>query len=72
VWESTPGRWRVRYSENEFCHITRGKVRIEDDAGRSWTFEAGDSFVIPAGFAGIWKVIEPLSKLYVIFEPASK
>jgi uncharacterized cupin superfamily protein len=72
VWESTPGRWRVRYSENEFCHITRGKVLVEDESGHSWAFEAGDSFVIPAGFAGVWKVLEPLSKLYVIFEPASK
>jgi hypothetical protein len=70
VWESTPGRWRVRYSENEFCHITRGRVRIEDESGRSWTFRAGDSFVIPAGFAGVWDVVEPMSKLYVIYEPA--
>jgi uncharacterized protein len=70
VWESTPGRWRVRYSENEFCHITRGRVRIEDAAGRHWTFAAGDSFVIPAGFSGVWEVQEAASKLYVIFEPA--
>lgn len=72
TWESTPGRWRVSYSENEFCHITRGRVRIEDEAGRSWEFKAGDSFVIPSGFSGAWKVLEPLSKLYVIFESASK
>lgn len=72
IWESTPGRWRVRYSENEFCHITRGSVRIEDEQGHSRTFKVGDSFVVPAGFSGIWHVIEPMSKLYVIFEAASK
>ena len=71
VWESTPGRWRVRYTENEFCHLTRGRIRIEDSAGRQWTFKAGDSFVIPAGFAGTWEVIEPTAKLYVIYEPAA-
>lgn len=71
VWESTPGRWRVSYTENEFCCITRGRVRIEDRTGRSWTFTAGDAFVIPAGFAGVWEVLEPTSKLYAIFE-ASK
>ena len=71
VWESTPGRWRVRYTENEFCHITRGRVRIADAGGRQWTFKAGDSFVIPAGFAGTWEVIEPTAKLYVIYEPAA-
>jgi uncharacterized protein len=71
VWESTPGRWRVRYSENEFCHITQGRVVIEDEIGRRWEFKAGDSFVIGAGFSGTWHVLEPLKKLYVIYEPAS-
>jgi uncharacterized protein len=71
IWESTPGRWRVRYTEHEFCHLTRGRVRIVDAGGQSWTFAAGDSFVIPAGFAGIWEVLEPTAKLYVIYEPAA-
>ena len=71
VWESTPGRWRVRYTENEFCHITRGRIRIADASGQQWTFKAGDSFVIPAGFAGTWETLEPTAKLYVIYEPAA-
>jgi uncharacterized cupin superfamily protein len=71
VWESTPGRWRVSYTENEFCHITRGRVRIEDSRGIAREFGVGDSFVIPAGFSGTWQVLEPMSKLYVIFEPAA-
>jgi len=72
VWESSPGKWRVRYTETEFCHITRGSVYIEDEQGRGRTFRAGDSFVVPSGFSGIWHVHEPTAKLYVIFEPASK
>lgn len=72
VWESTPGKWRVRYTENEFCHITAGAVTIEDGCGGRWSFKTGDSFVIPAGFAGTWQVLAPLRKLYVIFEPASR
>jgi uncharacterized cupin superfamily protein len=71
VWESTPGRWRVRYTENEFCHITAGEVRIESHSGEAWVFKTGDSFVIPSGFSGIWHVTQSLRKLYVIFEPAS-
>jgi uncharacterized cupin superfamily protein len=71
VWESSPGRWRVRYTENEFCHITRGRIRIESAAGQSWTFGPGASFVIPAGFEGIWEVLEPAAKLYAIYEPAA-
>jgi uncharacterized protein len=71
VWESTPGRWRISYTENEFCHITRGRVRIADSTGREWIFKAGDSFVIPAGFVGTWECIEPTAKFYVIYEPAA-
>jgi len=70
VWESTTGKWRVRYTENEFCHIKAGVVRIDSVSGESWTFETGDSFVIPSGFEGTWDVIEPVRKLYVIFAPA--
>ena len=72
IWDSAPGKWRVRYTENEFCHITRGEVYIEDEQGRGRAFCTGDSFVVPAGFSGTWHVKEPTSKLYVIFEPASK
>jgi uncharacterized cupin superfamily protein len=71
VWESTPGRWRVSYTETEFCHITKGNVTIDSSDGSQWTFTAGDSFVIPAGFTGVWNVTEDLCKLYVIFEAAS-
>jgi len=66
-WESTPGRWRVRYTENEFCHITRGRLRIVNEQGTAHEFRAGDSFVVPAGFVGVWEVLEPMSKLYAIF-----
>ena len=68
VWASTRGKWRVRYSEHEFCHITRGRVRIASTSGEQWDFAAGDSFVVPAGFAGTWEVIEECRKLYAIFE----
>jgi len=71
VWESTPGRWRVRYTENEFCHITAGEVVIESSDGRRWLFKSGDSFVIPAGFCGVWDVHQTVRKVYVIFEAAS-
>lgn len=72
VWESSVGKWRVRFTENEFCHITRGVVHIEDERGHGRTFKTGDSFVVPAGFVGIWHVKEPMAKLYVSFEAASK
>lgn len=69
VWEGDIGAWRVRYTEHEFCHMLAGRVRIVDDRGGESLVEAGDSFVIPAGFTGIWDVLEPARKLYVVYEP---
>jgi uncharacterized protein len=70
-WSSTPGKWRVRYSENELCHLLSGRVRISDTAGRLREFGQGDSFVIPAGFEGTWEVLEDCIKLYAIFEASA-
>ena len=69
VWAATPGRWIVRYSEHEFCHLLAGRVVITSDSGERSEFGAGDSFVVPAGFTGTWEVITHCRKLYAIFEP---
>jgi uncharacterized cupin superfamily protein len=69
IWRSSTGAWRVSYTENELCVLTAGRVRISDDAGRQWTFGPGDSFVMPAGFHGLWEVLEPAQKFYAIYEP---
>ncbi|HZT03640.1 MAG TPA: cupin domain-containing protein [Steroidobacteraceae bacterium] len=68
-WSSSPGKWRVRYTESELCVLTAGRVTIESLAGERHSFTAGDAFVIPAGFEGAWTVHEPCEKLYAIFEP---
>jgi hypothetical protein len=67
-WASTPGRWRVKYTEHEFCHVLSGRMQITAADGTSWSFSAGDSFVVPAGFDGTWEVLEASVKLYAIFE----
>lgn len=68
-WSSSPGKWRVRYTENELCVITAGRVTIESAAGERHSFSAGDAFVVPAGFEGTWTVHEDCVKFYAIFEP---
>jgi uncharacterized cupin superfamily protein len=71
-WTSTAGKWRVRYTEYEFCVIVEGRVRIESASGEKYDFKAGDAFVVPAGFEGIWEVCEPCKKWYSIFEPKAR
>jgi uncharacterized cupin superfamily protein len=67
-WAATRGKWRVRYTENELCVMTAGKVVIESESGERHTFVSGDAFVVPAGFSGSWEVLEDCSKIYAIFE----
>jgi uncharacterized cupin superfamily protein len=68
TWSSTPGKWRIRYTESEFCCLTAGKVVLENSAGRRWKFGVGDAFVVPSGFEGTWEVIEDCTKFYAIFQ----
>lgn len=67
-WAATRGTWRVRYTENELCVMTAGRVVIESESGQRSRFAAGDAFVVPAGFSGTWEVLEDCSKIYAIFE----
>jgi uncharacterized cupin superfamily protein len=67
-WTSTKGVWRVRYTENELCVITRGRVALVSASAVRHEFGPGGAFVIPAGFAGTWEVLEDCTKLYAIFE----
>jgi len=70
-WSATRGKWRIRYTENELCVMTSGRVVIESDSGERCTFEAGDAFVVPAGFSGTWEVLEDCGKIYAVFESKS-
>jgi uncharacterized cupin superfamily protein len=67
-WSATRGKWRVRYTENELCVMTAGRVVIESDTGERLSFGRGDAFVVPAGFSGTWEVLEDCTKIYAIFE----
>lgn len=70
-WSATRGKWRVRYTENELCVMTAGRVVIHSEGGNAQAFGPGDAFVVPAGFAGTWEVLEDCSKIYAIFEARS-
>lgn len=67
-WECEIGAWEVYYpaESDEFCHILSGRMRLYDQHGEYREFSAGDSFVIPGGFIGVWETLQPLKKLYVI------
>lgn len=68
IWTGAVGSWRVVFTENEFCHLLEGLVVVTGDDGSSRTFRAGDAFVMPAGFTGVWDIREPARKYYAVYE----
>jgi uncharacterized cupin superfamily protein len=70
IWECEPGAWRIRYTEEEYCRIVMGRSLLTSADGVVREVVAGDEFVIPRGFEGVWEVIERTRKVYVIYEGA--
>ena len=50
----------------EYCFIKEGELVITDEDGTVTTHKAGDSFVIPRGFNGVWDMKSKIVKDYVI------
>jgi uncharacterized cupin superfamily protein len=71
VWQSEPGKWKITYTEEEYCQILEGRSVLTDQSGHAVTVSAGESFVIPRGFDGTWEVLETTRKIYVIYEAAT-
>lgn len=66
VWEATPGKWRVSYSEWEYCRILSGVSIVTEEGGATRRLAAGDSLILRPGFQGTWEVVETTRKEYVI------
>ncbi len=66
MWQSTPGKWRISYSEWEYVHIIQGHSILTDAKGNQTHLRAGDSFIIRPGYEGTWEVVETTLKDYVI------
>jgi uncharacterized cupin superfamily protein len=68
IWECAAGKWRVIFTEHEFCTLLAGEILITGDDGSEKVVRTGDAFVSPAGFSGHWEVRVPARKYYVIYE----
>ncbi|HVL76837.1 MAG TPA: cupin domain-containing protein [Noviherbaspirillum sp.] len=74
IWESAKGAWRTVFhqSKDEYFVVLEGRVRLCAEGGEPRELGPGDACVIPAGFVGIFEVVEPVRKHYVIFERAAR
>ena len=73
VWACESGSWRIEMgpTEDEFFFVTQGRCRLIDEAGVAVEVKTGESLVIPAGFKGVFDVLEPMQKHYMIVERKS-
>lgn len=67
-WASADFHGPVNYSEDEFCTLVEGVVELTDSSGHAEIYRAGDSFMIPSGFTGVWRTVEPVRKFFVVYE----
>jgi uncharacterized protein len=70
VWAAEPGSWRILMGEHEdeFFHVTKGRCRLHSDSGLVAECGPGQSLVIPAGYSGVFEVVEAMEKHYMIVE----
>mmetsp|Transcript_1246 Transcript_1246/g.2859 ORF Transcript_1246/g.2859 Transcript_1246/m.2859 type:complete len:133 (+) Transcript_1246:52-450(+) len=64
TWECEPGSWQHNNKVDEYVMLLEGEMALKAD-GKEEVFKAGDSFVIPAGWQGIWEVRVTMKKYWV-------
>jgi uncharacterized cupin superfamily protein len=72
IWACEKGSWRIAFAatKDEYFYVLEGRCRIIDEQGHAAEAGPGDAMVIPAGFKGVFEVVEAMRKHYVIVERA--
>lgn len=67
-WESEAGALRANnYPQDEFVYVLEGTVVTTDADGSKHEFHAGDVFVLPKGWVGLWDMKTHFKKIIVNF-----
>ena len=70
VWDTTAyRRRRMPFPHHELMHIVEGSVVLSDEAEKTHSFAAGDTFLIPRGTVCDWECSKYLRKIYCVFRP---
>ena len=72
VWACETGMWRIRFAPDklEFFSVIEGHVRLHDADGDTHDVRTGEAGVIPAGFVGMFEVVSPVRKYFVVMQGA--
>jgi len=74
LWSSEVGAYRIALpmTKHEVFHVLSGLVQVLADGGAVLRFGPGQTGVLPAGFHGIFEIVEAASKLYMVAEQPAK
>ena len=68
-WACNAGKVRINgHPVTEACFVVRGSVTVTDEGGRAETFKAGEGFLLPRGFKGLWSNSDDFAKLFMAIE----
>ena len=68
IWESTPyAETFDTYPGDELCQVLSGKVTLTDENGHESSFVAGESYFVPKGFKGTFRVVRTMRKYYTLY-----
>ena len=68
-WACNAGKVAMNgHPVNEACFVVSGSVTITDEQGHTQTFRAGEAFLIPCGFRGLWSNSDEFAKIFVAAE----
>lgn len=71
IWQCEVGAWNIQFPDNrqEFFTLLEGVVRIHDAKTQQYIeVKAGEAGIIPASFLGMFEVLEPVKKYYVLVD----
>lgn len=70
LWESEVGAYRLEFpaGKHEVFHVLSGEIHVTAEGAPDQVFKAGDTGVLPAGFRGVFRIVEHARKVYVVTE----
>lgn len=70
IWQCEVGAYKVNFgpTKHEFFQLLEGQIRIHAASGEVTDYAAGENCVIPPGFTGVFEVVRPAKKHFVIAE----
>ena len=68
VWSATKGEFPLTLTKDEHSTIISGSMTITDENGKSKTFVAGDTFLLPVGLKSTMTIKTEVKKIFTAYK----